>query len=170
MLLRFVVKIGLQSIFLFFLASALGFPLQAQDTSNKKTKSKASPWSVNCSNTGKGLICQLSQRIVLKKTKQLLIAVTVKKSDKGKTMLIQLPHGLYLPAGIKLQVDENKQTSHPIQTCDQTGCYAGLPLGEQTVKSLKSGQTFKVVFQNLSKKNVTVPLPLNGFEAAYKKL
>ncbi len=157
-------------IFVMTITISAAVPVSASENKDKTTKNKASPWSVNCSNDGKGLVCQLTQRIVLRKTKQLLIAVTIKKTGAEKSMLVHLPHGLYLPAGIKFQVDEKKHSSHPIQTCDLKGCYAGLPLEEAKIKLLKNGKKLNIVFQNLKKKNVKVPLALHGFDAAYQKL
>lgn len=164
--------ISVQFIALIFFIVFWTLPVLSQETIKKQAKSKGSAWAVNCSNSGKGLVCKVMQRLVLKKTNQLLLAVTVQKSDQSDkaSMLIQLPHGLFLPAGVKLQIDNDKQTNHTIQTCDQRGCYVGLPLAASVLKSMSSGKMFAVIFQNLKKKNVKVPLPLKGFEAAYKKL
>lgn len=165
-------RIAVQFLALIFFIAFGTFPVLSQETAKKQAKSKGSAWSVNCSNSGKGLVCKATQRLILKKTKQLLLAVTVQKREQSTkpSMLIQLPHGLFLPAGIKLQIDNDKQTGHTIQTCDQRGCYAGLPISPSMLKSMSSGKMFAVIFQNLKKKNVKVPLPLKGFEAAYKKL
>jgi len=157
-----------------FVVSLLQFTnfASAQDTKKAPEKAQGSLWSVNCTNPGKAFQCKLTQRIVLRKTRQLLLAVTVQKSGKPKkpSMMIQLPHGLFLPAGIKIQIDKNKLLQRPIQTCDSKGCYVGLPLADNQIKLLKQGRKLKIEFQNLKKKAITVPLPLRGFEAAYKKL
>ena len=39
--------------------------------------------------------------------------------------LIQLPLGLNMPDGAKLQVDDGPATDMQIQTCEASGCYAG---------------------------------------------
>lgn len=165
-------RIAVQFTALIFFMAFGTFPVLSQETAKKQAKNKGSAWAVNCSNSGKGLVCKATQRLVLKKTNQLLLAVTVQKSDQSdkSSMLIQLPHGLFLPAGVKLQVDNDKQTDYTIQTCDQRGCYVGLPLAASMLKSMSNGKIFTVIFQNLKKKSVKVPLPLKGFEAVYKKL
>ncbi len=85
-------------------------------------------------------------------------------------MLIQLPHHLYLPAGVKMQIDGNKASQLAIQTCDTKGCYAGLALSIDKIKQMSKAAKLKIVFQNLKKKNITVSVSLQGFEVAYKKL
>lgn len=129
-------------------------------------------WSVTCENTGKGLECRASLTIVMTKTRQLLLAVSVNKSAGGKdgTMLIQLPLGLFNPAGVTLSVDDQKGEALQIQTCDAKGCYAGTPITPDLLAALSKGTKLNVVFQDLKKQNITVPVPLKGFEDAYKKL
>lgn len=106
------------------------------------------------------------------KTRQLLLAVSVNKPGGGKdgAMLIQLPHGLFNPAGITLAVDEQKAETLEIQTCDPKGCYAGAPITPERLAAMTKGTKLNVVFQDLKKQKITVPVPLKGFEEAYKKL
>jgi invasion protein IalB len=84
--------------------------------------------------------------------------------------LVQLPLGLNLPAGIKVQVDDGKTADMQIQTCENRGCYASMPVPADLLAALKSGKQFKVSFQNLGKETITVPLPLADFPAAYEKI
>jgi invasion protein IalB len=127
---------------------------------------------VNCDNSGKGLECKASQTIVMAKTRQLLLAVSVSRPAGGKdgAMLIQLPHGLFNPAGVTLSVDDQKGEALQIQTCDAKGCYAGAPITPDRLAAMSKGIKLNVVFQDLKKQNITVPVPLKGFEDAYKKL
>jgi hypothetical protein len=72
--------------------------------------------------------------------------------------------------GTKLQVDDAKATSLPIQTCEATGCYASAPIAPDLLAGLKSGKQLKVSFQNLAKETITIPMPLTDFAAAYDKI
>ena len=44
-----------------------------------------------------------------------------------RSLLVQLPLGLNLPVGAKLQVDDGKVVDLQIQTCEARGCYAKYP-------------------------------------------
>jgi invasion protein IalB len=84
--------------------------------------------------------------------------------------LVQLPLGLNLPNGAKLQVDEGKVVDAPIQTCEARGCYASIPITPDLLATLRSGKQLKVSFQNLGKETITIPMPLADYAAAYDKI
>ncbi len=129
-------------------------------------------WTVLCDNAGQRLSCKAIQTIVLAKTRQLLLSLAVSKPAAGAdmTMLLQLPHGLYNPAGVTVAVDAAKAEKLEIQTCDAKGCYAGTPIKAAELAAMKAGEKLNVVFQDLKKQNITVPVPLKGFDEALKKL
>jgi invasion protein IalB len=85
-------------------------------------------------------------------------------------MMIQVPVGLYLPAGLNLQVDEGKPQPVPLQTCDLKGCYAGMQISPELLATLKAGKRLSMTFENLAKNNVTVPLVLDNFAEAFQKI
>ena len=109
---------------------------------------------------------------VLAKTGQLVVLVNLRVTSDTRTaiILVQLPLGLNLPAGIRLQVDDGKTTDMQIQTCEQRGCYASMPVPSELLTALKSGKQLKVSFQNLAKETVTIPMPLADFPAAFEKI
>ena len=84
--------------------------------------------------------------------------------------LVQLPLGLNLPVGAKLQVDDGKSVDLQFQTCENRGCYASTPIAPELLTAMKSGKQLKVAFQNLAKETVTIPMPLADFAAAYDKI
>ena len=109
---------------------------------------------------------------MLAKTGQLVILVNIRVPSDSRTpiVLVQLPLGLNLPAGVKLQVDEGKSADMQIQTCENRGCYASMPVSADLLAALKSGKQLKVSFQNLAKETITIPMPLADFTAAYDKI
>jgi invasion protein IalB len=137
-------------------------------------KSAASPpgWSVKCADRGKGLKCKAQQTIAVRKTRKRLLTVSVGRADKGKsgTALLHLPHGLYLPDGVKFGIDATKPQSLQVQTCDAGGCYAAAKLKVKDLAAMQSGKKLAISFKNLKKRQITVEMPLAGFGAAYKKL
>lgn len=85
-------------------------------------------------------------------------------------MLLHLPHGMFLPAGIRLKIDEIVERKEAVQTCDQRGCYVRFEMADRFLNGLIRGNKFVVIFKNLQKQDFTIPLSLKGFSAAYKKM
>src|SRR6202000_744833 len=69
------------------------------------------------------LECAIEQNAVLTKTGQLVVLVNIRVPGDTRTpiALVQLPLGLNLQAGAKLQVDDGKSIDLPIQTCEKRG-------------------------------------------------
>ena len=109
---------------------------------------------------------------MLTKTGQLIVLINIRVASDTRNPLavIQLPLGLNLPAGAKLQVDDGKTADLQIQTCEQRGCYANTPIAADMLAAMKSGKQLKVSFQNLAKEVISIPMPLTDFAAAYEKI
>jgi invasion protein IalB len=131
-------------------------------------------WAARCGSASRDapLECAIEQSAVLPRTGQLVILVNIRVPADTHTpsALIQLPLGLNLPGGAKLQVDDGAATDLQIQTCEARGCYAGTAIAPDLLAAMKSGKQLKVSFQNLNKETLTVPLPLADFAAAYDKI
>jgi invasion protein IalB len=131
-------------------------------------------WVARCGSASRDapLECAIEQNAVLPRTGQLVIAVNIRVPADTHTpsALIQLPLGLNIPNGAKLQVDDGKTTDLQIQTCEARGCYAGTAIAPELLAAMKSGKQLKISFQNLNKETLTVPLPLADFAAAYDKI
>jgi invasion protein IalB len=117
-------------------------------------------------------VCKAIQTIVLAKTRQLLLSAAISKpaASGNAAMLLQLPHGLYNPAGVTVAIDAAQPETLLIQTCDAQGCYAGAAVTPDQLAAMKTGSNLNVVFQDLKKQKIMVPVPLKGFEEAFKKL
>jgi invasion protein IalB len=131
-------------------------------------------WAVRCTSASREapLECAMEQTAVLSKTGQLIVLVNIRVPSDTHTpiALVQLPLGLNLPAGAKLQVDDGTPIDLQIQTCENRGCYASAPIAAEVLAALKSGKQLKVSFQNLGKETITIPMPLTDFAAAYDKI
>ena len=151
-------------------------PAAAPDNNGAAPASTPPPpgWIARCGSASRDapLECAIEQNAVLPRTGQLVIAVNIRVPADTHTpsALIQLPLGLNIPNGAKLQVDDGKATDLQIQTCEARGCYAGTAIGPDLLAAMKSGKQLKVSFQNLNKETLTVPLPLADFAAAYDKI
>ncbi len=131
-------------------------------------------WAARCTSASReaALECAMEQTAVLSKTGQLIVLVNIRVPSDTRTpvILVQLPLGLNLPAGAKLQVDDGRVVDLQIQTCEARGCYASTPIAVDLLAALKSGKQLKVSFQNLGKEVITIPMPLADFAAAYDKI
>src|SRR6202008_3248197 len=131
-------------------------------------------WAARCSSASREapLECAIEETAVLTKTGQLIVLVNIRVASDTRqpVALVQLPLGLNLPAGAKLQVDEGKTVDLQIQTCENRGCYANLPVAADLLAAMRSGKQLKVSFQNLAKEAISIPLPLADFAAAYDKI
>ena len=131
-------------------------------------------WSVGCTSAGRAapLECAMEQSAVLSKTGQLVVLVNVRvpSDTHAPVAMVQLPLGLNLPGGAKLQVDDGKTADLQIQTCENRGCYAAAAIAPDVLAALKSGKELKLSFQNLAKETITIPMPLTDFAAAYDKI
>ena len=143
----------------------------AQSADETDAQTSTSAWHVRCNDSGSGMRCRASQTIALRKSRKRLLAVRVTRpSDAKAAMMMHLPHGLFLPAGVSWQVDDAARGELTVQTCDKRGCYAGMALSAQRLEALKRGARLTLSFQNLEKRTVRVPVSLKGFTAAIAKL
>src|SRR5579862_1008796 len=119
------------------------------------TPAPAQPgWAARCSSASRDapLECAMEQNAILSKTGQLVVLVNIRVPGDTRTpiALVQLPLGLNLQAGAKFQVDDGKSTDLPIQTCENRGCYASLPVSPDLLAALKAGKHLKIMFQDLA--------------------
>ncbi len=135
----------------------------------------AALWTVRCPKKVKkqaAKLCSISQELRVIKTKQRLLSVLIRQTpQKNKhTILISLPHGLFLPAGTTLRIDKNKPIRIPVQTADANGSYAGGVLDPKFLGALNTGKSLKISFLNSKRQPITVPVSLQGFSKAYSDI
>jgi invasion protein IalB len=109
---------------------------------------------------------------VVQETGQLVIVASIRVPHAPRTpaMLVQLPLGLFLPAGIQLGVDDQATRNLPVQRCDANGCYAGLSVDGALLAALKAGKALRLTMRNMAQEPVTFEVPLAGFTAAFERI
>ena len=132
------------------------------------------PWDTNCSQATRQAEpdCEMSQMVIVPQSRQVLLRLSVQVAGDGSDprMVLQLPHGIWLPGGVTLAIDDDQWQETELQTCDGNGCYAGFAMDDAALRRLQRGGQLKVTFQSLSREPVTVPVDLNGFTASYAKI
>ncbi len=148
----------------------LNLPEKRVDKGTKKAP--ANVWIVSCSSVTGRFTCNTTQRLTVKKTGQTLISLRIQKvaKDKPPVMAVHLPHGIYLPEGVKFQVDKKLTVKAKIRTCDRSGCYTTIPIGDKMMAAIKKGKSLYTIFQNLRKKNVAIEASLIGFTKAFDQM
>ncbi len=119
-------------------------------------------------------ICFIFQRITSKNDDKRIADTTIAylpKIDKP-VMVITLPLGVFLPAGIQLTVDDSKEDAvrAPFIQCIQDGCQARAPLDDKLITKMKGGKRMIVAFLTPQQKQLAFPISLNGFTAAIDSL
>jgi len=150
-----------------------GSPGLAQEAAAPQAPPPA-PWGARCASEARSgaLDCVVEQRVIVSNTGQLLAAVSVRipPGETTPAMMIQTPFGLYLPAGVKVAIDGTGFGNLPLQTCDGTGCYAGQAVSPELLTALRNGVNLSITVQDAAQRDITVPVSLNGFTAAYEKI
>lgn len=132
------------------------------------------PWTISCAGQGAsgGLVCSMSQGLIAKNTGQRVLGVTIARdpASGAYSARLSLPHGLLLPEGVQIWIDEGARARHPITTADQHGSYAAVPLDQAMIAAMKKGTILNVSVKSASGDEVIFQLSLNGFTAALAKV
>jgi invasion protein IalB len=130
-------------------------------------------WISTCSSTARtiSLECALEQRASTANG-QFAAGLTLRipPETRAPVAMIQVPLGLFVPAGVTIDVDGKGSQTLPFQTCNVNGCFAGFPLAAETLDSMLKGRRLSVAYQYLDKRNVSVPISLTGFAEAYGRV
>lgn len=131
-------------------------------------------WTTRCTSEGRRLPldCAMEQRAYITTTGQFIgsVALRIPPDTQAPVLRVTTPLGLSLAGGVWFNVDGGTPISLPLQTCDANGCYAGSPVSPELLGTLSRGTTLNVTFKNLSEQDITLPMSLIGFTAAYQKI
>jgi len=137
-------------------------------------------WRLECADALNN--CQIFQRLTFTKNSQdpkapkslaLQFIIYKKSSEEGKNQTrvrFITPLGLDLTAGLGLRVDEGNEYQMPFQSCSSKGCVSDFQLGDDVLKSLRSGQTAFVGYRLQNAKPVVLRSSLEGMSEAYRAL
>ena len=144
---------------------------QVQATPAQAPQAQVQPvWGVTCGAAPGGLDCRALQTLAMTDSGRLSLAVRILPDTKKPVMLLLLPLGIYLPAGVTLQFGQDAAKMAPLQNCDSAGCLAEYPISEAEIAALVKGQGLTVAVQDASKQPISVQVPAAGFSAAYAKI
>ncbi|MAA97179.1 MAG: invasion associated locus B family protein [Stappia sp.] len=134
----------------------------------------AENWVVQCGEAKEGAPkqCRALQNIVMKDSGQRLLTVVVEPREgaPNHAIVVALPHGVFLPAGAVIKIDDGAEQKMVIQTSDANGAYAGMAISDEMLAAMKKGQRLVIGFKTAQQQDLAIPVTLIGFTAAYNKL
>ena len=141
------------------------------------TEQKFQDWTVRCGRqTEQGpQVCEMQQQRVDQEGRTVM-AVAVGRvpgtSDLG--LLVVLPLGILLPAGVTLQIEGGAELPLPVDRCERPGCRVEMLLEPDLLNRLKAGSQATVFFEAIDpqgeRQRLGVPISLLGFTAALNEV
>lgn len=102
----------------------------------------------------------------VQKNTLLVLSVARAPDGQGHIAVFSLPLGVYLPSGLAMVFDGQQSLRLAFETCNETGCHAGLRLTEQFEDLFGSTERLEILFNNQDQQTLKLPLYLAGFEQA----
>ena len=130
-------------------------------------------WAVNCTDQGQQkFTCEMTQNLIDQKTSAQVMLISIKSvtTGKSKAMLVRLFHGVYLPSGLSVKIDNGQPAPIAFQKSDRLGVYAALPLTDKLVADLKKGKELKFGLQVNQGEPLELIARLNGFGPAFDRI
>lgn len=127
-------------------------------------------WSLICGEKGN---CSLSQLITKDKAAtQILMGVNINYSVSNlfPVLMLRLPAKVNQASGVGIRIDNNKSIQVPITQCTEKACQSVIKIDDTLLNELKSGKAGMVAFALKSKKQLTLPISLEGFSEAFLAL
>ncbi len=127
-------------------------------------------WTLNCgvqSESG-ARVCEMYQTIFTDETRTnpiLTVVVGYPQAGNDPGMLLVLPLGISLPAGVFLQIDQSEPQPVPVERCEPDGCRIELLLPSAYLDALKAGAQATVYAHDGQRQRFAVTFSLSGFTA-----
>ncbi|HEV2517679.1 MAG TPA: invasion associated locus B family protein [Devosia sp.] len=131
-------------------------------------------WSGRCVSDARqsGADCTMIVRAFVGNNRQVVGTASLRFPPDGAapSLQVSVPLGIYLGAGIGFNIDGATPQQLELQTCDRNGCYGSAAVSPEMLSAMQSGQKLNILFQSMSKQQVTLEMSLVGFTAVYEKL
>ncbi|MBS37149.1 MAG: hypothetical protein CMO26_14650 [Thiotrichales bacterium] len=128
-------------------------------------------WTVICeAGQDTGSNCIIVQQKNLKNTDQLALRIEVGHSPQNgqAIMIVTTPLGVSLPPGLSMQVDDHELLKFQYGSCMSAGCVVGTNLTDEMIETFRGGQQANFTFLGGNGQEITVPISLAGYTAAYR--
>jgi invasion protein IalB len=154
-----------------------GAPGQAPPAESKLTERQFKDWTVRCGrqNEQGPEVCEMQQQQTDKEGRTVMaVAVGKVPGSSELGLLIMVPLGVLLPAGVMLQIDSGSEMPLQVNRCERQGCRIEMLLKPDLLTRLKSGSQAKVFFEAFDpqgeRRRLGIPISLFGFTAALEQV
>jgi invasion protein IalB len=148
-------------------------PGQAAPAEQKLTERQFKDWTVRCGRQDEQgpEVCEMQQQQTDKEGRTVMaVAVGKVPGSPDLGLLIMVPLGVLLPAGVMLQIDSGAEMPLQVNRCERQGCRIELLLKPELLTRFKSGSQAKVFFEAFDpqgeRRRLGIPISLLGFTAA----
>jgi invasion protein IalB len=102
-------------------------------------------------------------------TGRVLVSAAIRQVEGKDTrsLMVMVPLGMALPAGVQAKVDENEPIKLNYTLCHVGGCTAETEATDEIIEQFRNGEQVVVAAMNLAGKPIGFPVPLSGFTKAY---
>jgi len=156
------------------LAGFAALPGSAQAQNAEPTSEVIKDWTLRCAHP-QGVPeeqCILVQDVTNPSTQQPIMQVAVGYwgPEHNRGLVITLPLGVTLPAGIELQIDGQTRSRAPYVTCPPNGCQAHVLLDDPLLTQMKAGTRGTVNFSDPRGRPEQINFSLSGFTAGFARV
>jgi len=152
---------------------ALACPAFAGGQKGKKTATTAlTTWSKHCgaakSKSKKSVKTCAAVHVIKDKRGRKVVSFMATRLNTKPYLEVVVPLGIFLPFGVRLQVDKNDPWATETIDCTREGCRSFLSLNKQQIADLQEGSTLRVIFKDSkSQKPLLITGSLAGFASAF---
>ncbi len=102
-------------------------------------------------------------------TGRVLVSAAIRevKGTDAQSLMVMVPLGMALPAGVHARIDDNDPIKLKYTLCHVGGCTAEVEATDKIIEQFKAGERIVVAAVNLAGKPIGFPVPLSGFTKAY---
>ncbi|MEG9884280.1 MAG: invasion associated locus B family protein [Hyphomicrobiales bacterium] len=145
---------------------------------NTETIATHADWQVQCdtftSNDKPVRQCGMIQTVKNEQRQNIGLSAVIARLQQDKKevamMRVLVPLGVFLPAGIGLEIDDQAIGRIPFTSCPPRLCMAMAEITPDMLEKLKKGKTANFVVYEAPGAGLSMKVSLKGFTAAYENL
>jgi invasion protein IalB len=141
------------------------------------TERQFQDWMVRCGRPNEQApeICEMQQEQVDSEDRTVMaVAVGQVPGTSDLGLLVLLPLGILLPAGVSMQIDGGAEIPLQVERCERQGCRIERIIEPDLLSRLKAGTKATVYFEAVDpqgeRQRLGVPISLLGFTAALNEV
>jgi invasion protein IalB len=143
-------------------------PPAAQQPAAQAAPAAERSWAVTCADGPPQAArdCRMTATAVLQPQGIRLLSAILSRQPETRSLalIFSVPHGAAVPAGLAWQIDESEPQRLAFQVSDGDGLYAGVPVSDDILASLRRGAALRVTYVVAARREpLAVALPLAQF-------